>query len=210
MLQTIVISFAGLCLLALLLSMPVVGSIQFQRMGRDDSANYTLTYLFGLVKLHGELLAVRPAVTESGPSVQLEHQGRSDEQSNNKTVTTKDIWSFFQHLTDWYDLAMNFRPLFAFTRQHLRIRTVRCQILIGTGDAASTAVLSGGLWIALGTGVGMLTHVFTFGNMPELEVTPTYQQKVFEVKADSIFSITAGHAIIAVIRFLRVWRRRNL
>ncbi|GGA82224.1 DUF2953 domain-containing protein [Ornithinibacillus halotolerans] len=66
---------------------------------------------------------------------------------------------------------------------------------IGTGDASSTGILSGGVWMIKGTLVGTLNELTHLKSNPQISVIPHFQQRGLYSEVDCIVSIRLGKAI---------------
>ncbi|MBC5638643.1 DUF2953 domain-containing protein [Ornithinibacillus sp. BX22] len=73
----------------------------------------------------------------------------------------------------------------------------------GTGDAASTGIMSGGVWMMKGTVVSFFHELSNLSCQPKLSVTPHFQQRGLYSEIDCIVSIRLGKAIHTGLRLLR-------
>jgi hypothetical protein len=73
----------------------------------------------------------------------------------------------------------------------------------GTGDASSTGVATGGVWMIKGTLLGAVYELSNFKCEPKLMVTPHFQQKGFYSEVDCMVSIRLGKAIHTAVRLIR-------
>ncbi len=99
--------------------------------------------------------------------------------------------------------------------EYLETRAVRTRIeanlAIGTGEAASTGIMAGVGWAALGTLAVQLQRNLPEGSAsPVFKVFPDYRRRVFEASLDCIFKVRAGYIIGAALRLLRTNRRRTV
>ncbi|MFC5467820.1 DUF2953 domain-containing protein [Cohnella suwonensis] len=92
----------------------------------------------------------------------------------------------------------------------------RLDFRVGTGNAASTAVVVGLLWAASGCATGAASHFLRLKAPPRGEVVPNYASSEFAVVWEADFGIRFGTAIAAVMklgfrtvrigRAIRAWR----
>ncbi|MFJ7557127.1 DUF2953 domain-containing protein [Bacillus thuringiensis] len=85
----------------------------------------------------------------------------------------------------------------------VKINQWRWQSQIGTGDAASTGIVTGFAWSIKGIIVGVAEQYMHIINVPELEITPVFQGKGFASKCELTVSISIYWLIRAVIKFGR-------
>lgn len=78
---------------------------------------------------------------------------------------------------------------------------------LGTGDAALTASLYGGLWALKTNVVAWLRRRFEFMHPPLLRVAPNFEETGLFLELTCIFRFTLGDIIVAVARFLTVRAR---
>lgn len=87
------------------------------------------------------------------------------------------------------------------------ISSLRCEYLswhtaCGTGDAATTALLTGCLWSLKGTVLKRIKAHSELQAKPSLSVKPDWEDKQFATAFKCIFSIRIGHVITAAIKAL--------
>ncbi|QKI82015.1 DUF2953 domain-containing protein [Kroppenstedtia eburnea] len=76
------------------------------------------------------------------------------------------------------------------------------ETLIGTGDAASTGIVTGMIWGVKYTLIGFAGSHIRWEKAPRIEVQPLFNTERIETCLESIFRFRIGHAILAVIRLL--------
>lgn len=76
---------------------------------------------------------------------------------------------------------------------------------LGTGDAAATAMLSGGMWGAKSCIYALLIQQVRFLQVPRFVVVPEFQRPTFDVTFDSIFRFRPGQIILMIVR--DVWSK---
>lgn len=86
------------------------------------------------------------------------------------------------------------RPLFR------RIEQLEWRTELGTGDAAATSVLVGGLWALKSTVVSVLSRSHVFVHAPQLLVAPDYNKTRFSLEFRCIFRFTIGDIIVAALK----------
>lgn len=76
------------------------------------------------------------------------------------------------------------------------------ETFIGTGDAASTGIVTGIVWGVKYTLIGFAGSHIRWEKAPQIEVQPLFNSERIETCLESIFRFRIGHAILAVICLL--------
>lgn len=74
---------------------------------------------------------------------------------------------------------------------------------VGTGDASSAGLVSGGIWATKGMIVGLLAVKSNVKCEPDLSVTPLFNQRHFQSEFDCIASVRLGQAMYALLKVIR-------
>ncbi|OZU89709.1 hypothetical protein CIL03_00785 [Virgibacillus indicus] len=90
---------------------------------------------------------------------------------------------------------------------YLQIQQLNWHTNGGTGDAASTGIASGGVWMIKGIITGVLAEKMMMKCKPGLTVQPHFQLLFFQTKIDCIVSFRLGQTIYALFK---VMRKNNL
>ncbi|WP_343042075.1 DUF2953 domain-containing protein [Ornithinibacillus caprae] len=77
------------------------------------------------------------------------------------------------------------------------------QTTIGTGNASSTGILTGGMWTLKGSIIALLNELGNVTGHPIISINPNFQMKQLESKIDCIVSIRIGQAIYTVFKAVR-------
>jgi hypothetical protein len=85
----------------------------------------------------------------------------------------------------------------------LYIHQFKWKTYFGTGDASSTGIASGGIWMVKSTMLGFFYELVKFKCEPQLSVLPYFQQKGFRTEIECIVSFRLGKAIYTVMHVLR-------
>lgn len=84
----------------------------------------------------------------------------------------------------------------------VKINQWRWHSQIGTGDAASTGIITGFAWSIKGMVVGIAGEYMHIINIPELEITPVFQGKGFASTCELTVSFHIYRSIITVFMLL--------
>ncbi|MGG0237038.1 DUF2953 domain-containing protein [Bacillus rhizoplanae] len=84
--------------------------------------------------------------------------------------------------------------------QKVKIKNWRWRSQVGTGDAASTGVITGYVWSVKGMIVGVAGNYMEIIDAPQLEVTPIFQGKTVASHCELTASFRIYRAVKAVVR----------
>ncbi len=85
--------------------------------------------------------------------------------------------------------------------KYVEIKTIELKILVGTSDAASTAIATGTLWASVYTLIGLIGKIAPIENH-KVDIAPDYVNAVFSVDGKCIIKSRTVHIIIIVITIL--------
>lgn len=112
------------------------------------------------------------------------------------SITVKKvIASFFSGKKSKYSKARIFRTF----RRHVKIKKLVLTSHIGTGDAASTAIVSGQVFGLLAPAVANLAKRDTY----KLDINPVFDKKEFDFLGECILRTNVVHTVIAIFEILR-------
>lgn len=113
-----------------------------------------------------------------------------------KSITVKNvIASFFSGKKSKYSKARIFRAF----RKHIKIKKLILNSHIGTGDAASTAIISGQVFGFLAPAVANLSKNQEY----KLDINPVFDKKEFDFLGECILRTNMVHTVIAIFEILR-------
>ncbi|PFW91903.1 DUF2953 domain-containing protein [Bacillus pseudomycoides] len=91
----------------------------------------------------------------------------------------------------------------------VKINQWRWHSQIGTGDAASTGIVTGFAWSTKGMVVGVVGEYMPIIDIPELEITPVFQGKGFASRCELTASFHIYRSIIAVFMLLMFMKKQR-
>ncbi len=100
----------------------------------------------------------------------------------------------------WIFRLREFRPMLRGIMKKVECTRYRLDFRVGTGDAPSTAVLSGVLWTVYGCAVAITGEWVRLRTRPYGEVMPVYREPEFSVVWEADFRFRAGPMLAAVLR----------
>ncbi|MBE7099695.1 MULTISPECIES: DUF2953 domain-containing protein [Bacillus cereus group] len=93
--------------------------------------------------------------------------------------------------------------------KRVKINKWRWYSQIGTGDAASTGIVTGFAWSTKGMVVGVVGEYMHIIDIPVLEITPVFQGKGFASKCELTASFRIYRSIIAALMLLIFMRKQR-
>uniref|UniRef100_UPI00402B03B6 DUF2953 domain-containing protein n=1 Tax=Bacillus sp. DX2.2 TaxID=3073452 RepID=UPI00402B03B6 len=91
----------------------------------------------------------------------------------------------------------------------VKINQWRWHSQIGTGDAASTGIVTGFAWSTKGMVVGVVGEYMHIIDIPELEITPVFQGKGFASRCELTVSFHIYRSIITAFMLLMFMRKQR-
>ncbi|MGH1145090.1 DUF2953 domain-containing protein [Bacillus pseudomycoides] len=91
----------------------------------------------------------------------------------------------------------------------VKINQWRWHSQIGTGDAASTGIVTGFAWSTKGMVVGVVGEYMHIIDIPELEITPVFQGKGFASRCELTASFHIYRSIITVFMLLMFMKKQR-
>ncbi|WP_163971654.1 DUF2953 domain-containing protein [Oceanobacillus halotolerans] len=93
--------------------------------------------------------------------------------------------------------------LFQYLVANTFVHQLEWETHIGTGDAASTGITTGGIWTIKGLILGVVIEKSNLLNKPTISVVPYFQQEYFHSRMKCMVSIRLGKAIRALYKMIR-------
>lgn len=192
-------------LLILLYLMPVTLSIEFKRNKEDDNITIGVRTLYGLLKLKSEIPFLELILKNGRPAVKYKVELADSKRSRLFARFTKlftiteggDILKLFRAYGKRILSALNYML------SKTEIRNFDLKFTLGTGDAASTGILYGAVWIFIG-GMMSLTRSCIYVSRPRIVVVPIFNRAELHVDFSCIIRMRTGHIINTGIRVIPV------
>ncbi|WP_185955987.1 DUF2953 domain-containing protein [Melghirimyces algeriensis] len=186
--------------------------VRYWRKEEKDHLEVYVRLFWGLIRFKSTLPSFR--LDQTGVSFWREQDTRQVSDAKKKgRISLKNIKQFraklsrirrqiasFNHIT----LEVSRRFL-----RHVVCERLRWDTSVGTGDAASTGVLTGVIWGVKTSLVGFAGSYIRWACPPRLNVQPLFNNDKVETTLDSIIRFRIGYAIVAVIRLLIRFVRNN-
>ena len=89
--------------------------------------------------------------------------------------------------------------------ERLEITDLKTDMIIGTGEAASTAILNGFIWSVTGNVLAIISRYVKLSKIPKITITPAFHTKIANLNLSGIIRFRLGETILAGRQFLRYW-----
>ncbi|MFC4302735.1 DUF2953 domain-containing protein [Cohnella boryungensis] len=192
--------------------------IRYSRSGRLDQLVIFFQALNGL--FHYQIIL--PSIVIRGWQVVYREKrqgglsGQDKAQGNERAVGRRTIARYSRAYRTLLASTRKFRLWARRTLKKVECTRWRLDFRIGTGDAASTAMIAGLLWAVSGCATGMASRIVNFRTSPHGEVKPNYSAAEFAVVWEADFHIRVITALWALARLgtstirirsaIRAWR----
>ncbi|MBS3939096.1 MAG: DUF2953 domain-containing protein [Peptococcaceae bacterium] len=209
------IIIAGLVATAVFLAMRAEVEFKYERKGEDDRVTLRLLGPFGVVFHRTEMsvLELSPTLKSWRLEVNVktkEELGKKPMPENRMEVDTFDQQELLSLARTLHGLYQDYRPVINYTLERTLLRAFTWQTTIGSGDAAWTALLAGGIWCLKGTLLGMLqSRQKIAGKDMVLAVFPSFKERKFQTFLQCILSVRVVHIIGAAYVLWREKRKRK-
>ncbi len=197
---------------------PIKIRVRYSRSGRLDQLVVVVQALFGLFRYR----ILLPSVVIRGWNVVYREQrtgglpGRTQGSKAKRIVGRKTIMRYIRAYRSILVSTKRFKQWARQTLKKVECTRWRLDFRVGTGDAASTATLTGLLWAVSGCASGIASRMLAFRTSPYGEVTPNYAAPEFTVVWEADFRIRLGTLLRAFLKLgvstirvgkaLRAWR----
>jgi hypothetical protein len=175
----------------------------------NDSLKIEFRALFGLIKYKLDVPLVK--VDDNSPTIVAKEKLQKGEEEETKQKETmqfsaEDLLNGFKDMKTLLEHVVSFHRIVRHFCQKVKITKIEWQTVMGTGDAASTGMLTGAVWAVKGSIIGIISHYFRMQNSPNLSVQPHFQLAVTQTSFKCMLQFRIGHAIIAGIKLLKFWK----
>lgn len=126
-------------------------------------------------------------------------QKQPDRSPNEKAVKLeKDMWTIGERIKHFADL---YTTTVRLLKKYVSIDSVKLQIDVGTGDAASTAISTGVLWGAVYGLLGIIGSIM-YINKHDVHINPVYEKAEFSFDGKCIIKSSIAYIIFIAITIL--------
>ncbi|TFE29947.1 DUF2953 domain-containing protein [Cohnella luojiensis] len=194
--------------------------VRYSRSGRLDQLVIVIQALYGL--FHYQIIL--PSIVIRGWSIVYRDKregglsgiGTDDQKQNKRKISKGSLLRNARSYRTILFSTKKFRRWARRTMKKVECTRWRLDFRVGTGDAATTAVVSGLLWAVMGCASGAAGQFITLKTSPHGHVMPNYVTTEFSVVWEADFRIRVSSALAAGIKLgtktiylrkaIRAWR----
>jgi len=184
---------------------------KYERKGKNDRVTLRMSGLFGVVYHRSEISVLEFGTTLR--AMRLEARWKTSEKKGEMPQHERRIESAPSNAQEWlslartlYGLYQDYRPMTNYILRRTKVTALSWQTSLGTGDAASTALLCGFLWSLKGTALGLLqSRTKVSEKNVVMAVLPSFKECKFQIFFQCILSMRVVHIIGAVYV---LWREK--
>lgn len=183
--------------------------ISFSHSEDDDHFTLEIKALFGIITYRVDVPQIRvakDAVAISTKEKTIRNTGAEKKQGH---YTMED---FFNRMDDYRHLAgqiIHLHPIVKGFLKRVQLKKFIWRSEVGTGDAASTGVLCGGIWSIKGGVLAWIRTYITLRKPPQIEVHPNFHRLVSMTDFTCMFQFRIGYAILAGIKLIKSFKGDN-
>ncbi|QYR19954.1 DUF2953 domain-containing protein [Paenibacillus sp. sptzw28] len=172
-----------------------------KRVGDDDEAELRIRALLGLINYRWRL----PDIRFKGFSMELKKEIFAEDLTDSKqqsTMANIDVHKIMRNFGKFELILKQSSNLFGLARRMLgRVKLTEWQwrTAVGTNDAMWTAMVTGFVWSAKTTAIGLLSQIVRLTADPQLSVEPVYNEPHFSTEGTFTANIRLGYALLAGI-----------
>jgi hypothetical protein len=213
----IVLAIVIVCLIAALFSRIRV-RIRYSRSGRLDQLVVVVKAVYGLVNYQ----IILPSIFIRDWSVVFREKreggltGKGNKKQKKRRIGRGTLKRYARAYRTILLSTKKFRKWARVSMKKIECTRWRLDFRVGTGDAASTAVITGLLWAVSGCATGAASQFITLKTSPHSQVAPNYSSTEFTVVWEADFRIRLSTALRAILQLgtktirlrksIRAWR----
>jgi hypothetical protein len=186
-------------------------SIHFQYYHARDNDHLKLKFRawFGLIRYTLDVPLIK--IDDDSPTIVVKEKVQKGAQEKQIQEDTKQYSAddLQNGINDWKKLLTHVFKLHKIIRMFLKkvsIKNLEWHSVIGIGDAAHTGMITGALWAAKGSLIGLISHYILLKEMPKIIITPHFQQVVSQTRLTCIIQFRVGHAMLAGVKLVKFWK----
>lgn len=179
----------GIILLVGIRLLTVRVKLDYCRNGPDDTLTVSVSLVRGWIS-YSKTTTFTPT-DNLGPAVAP--FSKENNRGRFKLTTFRTVWGKWQYVLS---------QIAYFSRRSVRCQQLKWQTVIGTGDAAETALLIGLLWGVKSSVSAVASRYFIMETVPQFRLHPDYAVSRLETRVTCILAFRLGEAILTTLRIL--------
>lgn len=171
-----------------------------------------ITALFGLISYTYDVPFLKIDNESPTPSLVMKSEQKvgSEETTTSKEkyrITPNEVMGQIRKAKEFLEHVVHLHAIVRKFMKHISIHKLDWNSALGVGEASQTGMATGVLWSLKGAIVGIISQYMKLKAMPELSVTPFFQENLVRTRVICIFSFRIGHAIGGALRVVKYWKR---
>lgn len=162
--------------------------------------------LFGLIRIRMDIPELNDTNTEKQKSEKTD-PSLDKNFTDIDSIDEDEALKAYRPIKYWMKNMNELYKVMKKSLKKVRITQLVWKSAIGTGDAATTGIISGVGWGFKGTVIGMLSYYFSLKVQPQLEIRPIFNRKISNTYVKCIFQVRAGQAILAGLKIFKLWKK---
>ncbi|CAG9608904.1 DUF2953 domain-containing protein [Pseudoneobacillus rhizosphaerae] len=175
----------------------------------NDHLKLEFKIWFGIIKYKKEIPMIK--IDDNSPTIVVKEKtkkGRDEKTSKEeeKQIDKKDILNYLHNTKELLNHVVKLHNISKSFFSKVSVRRLEWHTVIGVGDAAYTAVATGGIWAVKGSILGIISHNMKLKEMPRMTVTPYFQYKVSQTRIRCMIQFRIGQAMLAGLKLIKFWK----
>jgi hypothetical protein len=162
--------------------------------------------LFGLIRIRMDIPELNDTNTEKQKSEKTD-PSLDKNFTDIDSIDEDEALKAYRPIKYWMKNMNELYKVMKKSLKKVRITQLVWKSAIGTGNAATTGIISGVGWSFKGTVIGMLSYYFSLKVQPQLEIRPIFNRKISNTYVKCIFQVRAGQAILAGLKIFKLWKK---
>jgi hypothetical protein len=206
----LIVLFILLFLFILIIFTKLTIIVNYFHHNDDDDLKLEFRIWFGLIRYKKHIPLIK--IDDDSPTLVVKSKKGND--TGAKQEEELDVHQFgknhlLANLKNTEELLHRVFKLHVIVRKFFRRVTIKqfeWHTLMGTRDAAETGVLTGAIWAIKGSIIGLISHYLRLKKMPNISVTPYFQQAIIQTRLTCMIQFRVGYAILAGLKLIKFWK----
>ncbi|MFE8704180.1 DUF2953 domain-containing protein [Cytobacillus sp. FJAT-54145] len=165
--------------------------------------------LFGLIQYKIKVPLIK--LDENSASIVVKEkveQGPQEKniQSEKRKITPNEMLKSFSDMRELLNHVVALHTIIRKFLKKVTVKNLEWQSVIGVGDAAYTGMITGAFWAIKGSIVGLVSNYMKVKVVPNIMITPNFQQAISQTSLKCMIEFRIGHAILAGIKLFKFWK----
>ncbi|MBE6182657.1 DUF2953 domain-containing protein [Bacillus ginsengihumi] len=149
-------------------------------------------------------------VEEDAPNIVFKKEGKGKgaetEAETTKKITPEKIETNIHRFKILLEKVFGLKIIIGDFIKSIQIKKLEWHTTIGLYDAATTGIVTGGIWAAKGGILKLILENLIVHTTPNISVTPSFQRPISEIHFVCMFQFQIGKAILTGLKIIKYWR----